>query len=89
MNNLVQFGTKSNYLKEKTVKFIFYLHHDQHCFFSILTPQAGPTESFNLHEGLDPVHIGGHHQLHLPWGGLVQKDLEQQDVIIIKQIRPK
>ena len=40
-------------------------------------PQAGPTESFNLHEGLDPVHIGGHHQLHLPWGGLVQKDLEQ------------
>ena len=51
-------------------------------------PQAGPTESFNLHERLDPVHIGCHDQLHLPWGGLVQKDLEQQDVII-KQIRPK
>ena len=60
-----------------------------YCYFLQVTPQAGPTESFNLHEGLDQVHIGCHDQLHLPWGGLVQKDLEQQDVIIIKQIRQK
>ena len=65
------------------------MHHDQHCYFSIFTLQAGPTESFHLYEGLDPDQPGGHDQLHLPWGGLVQKDLEQQDVIIIKQIRQK
>ena len=53
-----------------------------YCYFLQVTPQAGPTESFNLHEGLDQVHIGCHDQLHLPWGGLVQKDLEQQDVIM-------
>ena len=58
------------------------------CYLFQVTPQAGPTESFNLHEGLDQVQLGGHDQLHLPWGGLVQKDHEQQDVII-KQIRPK
>ena len=44
-----------------------------YCYFLQVTPQAGPTESFNLHEGLDQVHIGCHDQLHLPWGGLVKK----------------